>query len=244
MAWRAAVLTMGGALAAIVVGTLTYGSGGWPNGAVLLAFFLSSVVLSRIGRARKKQLVDAGKAGARDGTQVFANGLVASVCALLALTADPLWQLGFVGAFAAATADTWATEIGTLARGIPRSILTGKPVPTGISGGITYAGTAAALFGAIFIATIAYSVHASHVIIAVVAGGLTGMFVDSLLGATVQSLRYCTGCARLCETDRHVCGADTTLVRGASWMSNDAVNFAATLAGAATTMALAAFKIV
>ena len=235
---------MGGAFAAILVGTLTYGSGGWPNAAVLLAFFLSSVALSRIGRTRKKQLVDVGKTGARDGTQVLANGFVAAMCALLALTSNPLWQLGFAGAFAAATADTWATEIGTLARGIPRSILTGKPVPTGISGGITYAGTAAALLGAAFIATVAYAVHASHLIIAVAVGGVSGALFDSLLGATLQSLRYCTGCARLCETERHACGADTTLVRGAPWMGNDAVNFAATITGAATAMAVAALHLV
>ncbi|MBC5816181.1 MAG: DUF92 domain-containing protein [Candidatus Eremiobacteraeota bacterium] len=240
-AWRAKVLTGTGALAAVIIGTLVYGSGGWPNAAVLFAFFISSVILSRIGRARKKNLVDAGKLGARDGEQVLANGLVAAVCAMFALGGNPLWQIGFVAAFATATSDTWATETGTLVRVAPRSILTGKPMPVGLSGGVTSAGTAAALLGALFVALIALSVHASGAVLAVTIGGFTGCLVDSVLGATVQALRYCAGCKRYCETDPHVCGADTTLMRGANWMNNDAVNFLATVFGAATAIGVVYF---
>lgn len=229
-------------MAAAIVGTLVFGSGGWPNAWVLFAFFLSSVALSRIGRARKKRLVDTGKLGARDGAQVLANGLVAAVCAMLALGGHAaIWQAAFAGAFAAATADTWATEIGTLLNAVPRSILTGKPVATGLSGGVTLGGTLAALAGAAFIGFVAWFTHASAAFAAIAIGGFCGATIDSLLGATVQALRYCTGCARYCETDPHVCGADTTVVRGAAWMSNDGVNFLATLSGAAVTAALLYF---
>jgi len=224
-----------------MIGTLVYGSGGWPNAAVLFAFFLSSIILSRRGRARKKKLVDIGKHGARNGAQVLANGLVAAVCAMIALGGDPFWQIGFVAAFATATADTWATEIGTLARAQPHSILTGKPTLVGFSGGVTFAGTAAALLGALFVGLIALFSHASGALLAVTIGGFTGCIADSVLGATVQALRYCAGCKRFCETDPHVCGADTTLVRGANWMNNDAVNFLATALGAATAIGVAYF---
>ncbi|MFN2529159.1 MAG: DUF92 domain-containing protein [Candidatus Baltobacteraceae bacterium] len=240
-ALRTKMLTAGGALAAIIIGTLVYGSGGWPNAAVLFAFFLSSVILSRRGRARKKQLRDIGKHGARNGEQVLANGLIAAVCAMFAIGGNPYWQIGFVAAFAAATADTWATEIGTLARAQPHSILTGKPMRVGFSGGVTFAGTAAALLGALFVALIALYAHASGAVLAVTIGGFTGSVADSVLGATVQALRYCAGCNRSCETDPHLCGADTTLVRGANWMSNDAVNFLATAFGAATAIGAAYF---
>ncbi|MDP9018119.1 MAG: DUF92 domain-containing protein [Candidatus Eremiobacteraeota bacterium] len=227
-------------MAAVLVGALVFGSGQWRNTAVLFAFFLSSVVLSRIGRARKRALVDVGKAGARDAAQVLANGLVAAVCAVLAIQ-NPAWQIGFAAAFAAATADTWATEIGTLVRGTPHSILTGKPIATGLSGGITLAGTTALLAGAVFIALVARQAHASNAVAAIAVGGVCGALMDSLLGATVQALRYCTGCGRHCETDPHICGADTTLVRGAAWMSNDGVNFLATATGAGSAMALTYF---
>lgn len=232
------MLTATGGIAAVFIGAAVYGSGAWSNATVLFAFFLSSVALSRVGRARKKALVDAGKQGARDATQVLANGMIGSLCAVFALDGNPLWQVAFCGAFAAATADTWATEIGTLAGAVPRSILTGKPVAAGISGGITVVGTAASAGGALFVAGAAWLADASHAVIAIAAGGLAGSLADSLLGATLQALRYCAHCRRNCETDPHVCGADTTLVRGVYWMSNDGVNFLATLTGAAVSAGL------
>ena len=69
--------------------------------------------------------------------------------------------------------------------------------------------------------------------------GVVGAFADSFLGASAQALRYCPACARDCETDPHVCGTPTVLRRGMSWLGNDAVNLAATLAGAAIGVLLA-----
>jgi len=213
---------------------------------VLLAFFVPSVGLSRFGRRRKKQFIDIGKGGARDAWQVFANGGVATLCALGAGFAQSarrpatarLWIAGFAGAYAAATADTWGTEIGTLARGAPRSILTGRPIPTGLSGGITGWGTLAEIVGASWIGVCALAaLGPAAAFWPVVAGGVIGAFADSLLGATVQELRACPACARTCETDPHVCGTPTTLVRGIRGFSNDLVNFAATVAGAGAALA-------
>jgi uncharacterized protein (TIGR00297 family) len=251
-AWRAQALDRSGALAAFAVGTLTFGSGGWPFTLVLLAFFVPSVGLSRVGRRRKKQLVDIGKGGARNAWQVLANGGVATICAVAAGLASRsperfgdarLWIAGFAGAYAAATADTWGTEIGTLVRGAPRSILTGRRIAPGLSGGITRWGTFAEFAGALWIGlcTVA-TLGTSAVFFAVAAGGVSGAFVDSLLGATVQELRTCPACARTCETDPHVCGTPTTLVRGIRGFSNDLVNFTATVAGAATALAIALFS--
>jgi uncharacterized membrane protein len=88
---------------------------------------------------------------------VFANGGVATVCVLAWVflghsEASSIWFVAFAGAYAAATADTWGTEIGTLAERAPRSILTGKPLAAGLSGGVTQAGTAAEIAGAVLIA--------------------------------------------------------------------------------------------
>ncbi len=122
------MLTSSGAIAAALVGTAIFGSGGWRNAVVLLVFFVSSSVLSQLGRgsAAKRSLLRIGKSGARDGAQVLANGGIAAVCALAAMTGNPLWQVAFVGAVAAATSDTWGTEVGTLQEKQPRSILTRK----------------------------------------------------------------------------------------------------------------------
>jgi uncharacterized protein (TIGR00297 family) len=238
LAFRLRSLDAGGALMAFAVGTAAFGGLGAAGAGVLLAFFITSVALSRVGKAEKrKRLVDIGKTGARDASQVFANGGVAAICALLAL-ADARYGFAFAGAFAAATADTWGTEIGTLARRRPRSILTLRPVATGLSGGVTLPGTMAEVAGALFIALVAEA-FGLRAVGAVAAGGVAGALVDSLLGASLQSLRWCPQCRRACETEPHACGANTTPLRGLSFVSNDVVNLACTLAGAAVAFWLA-----
>jgi uncharacterized membrane protein len=226
-------------------------------------------LLSRAGKPRKRELVDIGKGGPRDAAQVLANGGVATACivawALLDHgSASSLWFIAFAGAYAAATADTWGTEIGTLAAEPPRSVLTGQPIATGLSGGVSPAGTAAEIAGAVLIAVLApvalvlalpagngtielagptalaflgarapYAGFALITIVPVFIGGFAGAWIDSLLGETLQDRRWCPSCERECETDPHVCGTPTERRRGLAWMSNDAVNFCATLAGAA-----------
>ncbi|GAC1577538.1 MAG: hypothetical protein NVS3B7_10880 [Candidatus Elarobacter sp.] len=206
-------------------------------------------MLSRIGKARKRALIDIGKAGPRTAMQVLANGGIATVCAVTwAATHEPRWVWAFAGAYAAATADTWATEIGTLVRGRPRSIFTLRPIATGLSGGITFAGTLAEIGGAAWLAAV--TVAACPYALAAVSSlpragtvlalaGVAGATFDSLLGGSIQELRRCDACNRRCETDPHACGSPARLVRGVSGVTNDAVNVAATLAGAIVAGALA-----
>ncbi|MDQ2857270.1 MAG: DUF92 domain-containing protein [Candidatus Eremiobacteraeota bacterium] len=240
-AYRTRSLSATGALAAIAVGTATFGALAFPGAFVLLTFFISSLGFSRIGRERKRELlIDVGKTSARDGTQVLANGGVAAVCALLALWVDARYAIAFAGAFAAATADTWGTEIGALSRSGPRSILTLRPIAIGLSGGVTVLGTLAEVAGAATIGVVAFGLtpHLATVA-AVAAGGVGGALLDSILGASLQSLRWCGQCRRATEREPHACGANTTPLRGLQWFGNDAVNFAATAAGAAIAVALA-----
>ena len=230
-AQRARALNASGAVAAFLVGAVTFAIGDWQAALVLFAFFVPSTILSRVGKARKRKLVDVGKHGPRDAWQVVANGGVAALALLLAPRLGAVAYAAFAGAFAAASADTWGTEIGTLARGTPRSIFTFKPVATGLSGGITWQGTAAEIAGACVVAAIAALLHVAP-FLPVAAAGVAGAFVDSLLGATAQALRYCPACERACETDPHLCGTPTLVRRGFGWFENDAVNLAATLTGA------------
>lgn len=218
-----------------------FAAGGWPYAAVLFAFFIPSTLLSRAGRQAKRRLVDTGKHGARDARQVLANGGIAAVCAVLAAASrQPALAAAFAGAFAAASADTWGTEIGTLAKAAPRSILTLRRIPAGLSGGVTPLGTLAEVAGAFTVAIVAWKAGVAGVL-AIGAGGCAGALADSLLGACAQQLRYCRTCERPCETDPHVCGAPTVRIRGWEWMTNDAVNALATLTGAATAACLSTF---
>jgi uncharacterized protein (TIGR00297 family) len=236
-AYRANALSRSGAFAAFAVGTIVFGAGGWQAALVLFAFFIPSTVLSRLGRARKRALVDVGKHGPRDAWQVLANGGVAALCILAAPRFGALYAAAFAGAFAAASADTWGTEIGTLVRGKPRSILSFAPIEPGLSGGITLLGTVATVAGACCVALVAWLVHLGP-FLPIAAAGIAGAFFDSILGAGAQALRHCPTCDVDCETNPHHCGTPAPLRRGFGWMENDAVNLAATFAGAVIAGAL------
>jgi uncharacterized protein (TIGR00297 family) len=217
-------------VAAAIVGALVWIFAGWQAVLVLLAFFVPSTAISRLGRARKRELVDIGKHGPRDAMQVLANGGVATVAAVLSHWFGAPLLAAFAGAFAAASADTWATEVGTLARSAPRSILTFRPLTPGLSGGVTWQGSAAQIAGSALVALVAVLVHMAP-FWPVLVGGVAGSLADSLLGATLQTRRYCPQCQRECETDPHACGSATNVRRGLLWFDNDAVNFVATLIG-------------
>jgi uncharacterized protein (TIGR00297 family) len=231
LAYRAHALSASGGAAAFAVGAIVFGSGGWRAAVVLFAFFLPSTLLTHIGRTRKRELADAHGDAPRNEWQVLANGGVAALCALLAAPGNAAFAAAFAGAFAAASADTWGTEIGTLSPAGPVSILTLRPLPAGRSGGVTPLGLIATLAGSFCVAGAAALVGIAP-LWRVAIGGVVGALLDSLLGASVQGLRWCTICACECETRRHDCGAATVLRRGVGWIENDAVNFAATLCGA------------
>jgi uncharacterized protein (TIGR00297 family) len=239
-AYAAGSLSRGGAIAAIGVGTLTFGVGGVLPGVLLLLFFISSSLLSRVGGARKRQVAAAfAKGGRRDAGQVMANGVLAALLSVgFGLTGDPLWLVGLTGALAAVNADTWATELGVLARQAPRMVTTGLRVDPGTSGAVTVVGTAAALGGALFISLPAAAAGRAPMLALIASvSGLAGSSFDSLLGATVQAIYTCPACAK--ETERHPfhsCGTPTVPLRGWRWLDNDGVNFAASLVGAVVSV--------
>ncbi|MBC8079901.1 MAG: DUF92 domain-containing protein [Gorillibacterium sp.] len=256
-------LTGSGWAAAVVVGTLLYALGNLVWFATLIAFFVSSSVLSKWKRYVKRQ-AEAGyeKTGGRDAWQVAANGLPGTLlCVAHAIWPSPLWLIAFIGIMAAVNADTWATEIGGLSRSRPRSILSGKAVPTGTSGGVSLLGTAASVAGAGFIGVVAFiclflspasAMDATNgiqlgylplfkvgivLILSAAIGGTLGAFVDSLLGATLQRMYRCTVCGSIVERQLH-CHKPTAFTRGFRWMNNDAVNIISSLFGAAVALAV------
>jgi uncharacterized protein (TIGR00297 family) len=229
-------LSLDGVLGAILVGTLTLGLGGWPWGLALVAFFISSSLLTRWRREGKLPLADLqAKGGRRDLGQVLANGGLGALLAVLsALFPHPLWPAAFVGALAAATADTWATEVGALSPHPPRLLTTGRPVAVGTSGGVTLWGLGAAFGGALFLGVTFFLAGGGlfwEAVPLALLGGLAGSTADSLLGATLQGLYRCVSCGKETERREH-CGRPTVPVRGLPWLTNDGVNFLATLVGA------------
>lgn len=230
-AYRKGSLSESGVLGAILVGTAIYAGGGPGWALVLIAFFVSSSGLSHYRQKAKSAALAEAKGGRRDFSQALANGGVAAGVAIASLLfPSPGWAAAFAGSLAAATADTWATEIGTLS---PRVVLvtTGRPVPPGTSGGVSWQGTMAGLAATAFIDLLAMSFLDAPPASALV-GGMTGMFADSLLGATRQAVFYCPRCGVETEKRRHGCGTRTVGRRGWLWLDNDVVNALGTVVGA------------
>ena len=161
--------------------------------------------------------------GARGTGNVLANSAVALAAVVgyaaaphLAVPAAP-FGFAFAGATATAMADTLSSEIGGLFDG-PRLVTTLRPVEPGTDGAITWQGELAGLSGALLVGALAaggaplldpVTPGGLAAAGAVVAAGVAGMTVDSLLGALI-------------EGDR---------------VGNQTVNFLATLGGAAVAVA-------
>ena len=241
--WRGS-LSESGVLAALVVGTVTYGLGGWQWGVLLGLFFITSSLLSHFKEAEKRQAAEKfDKGHQRDMGQVLANGGLGVLLALFTVFASsPLWAFAFMGVMATVTADTWATELGTLSRQPPRLITNGRLVEVGTSGGVSWLGTAVSLLGGLFIGLTAgwmgmgTSVWATAITGA--SSGLVGSLFDSLLGATVQQIYYCDSCQKDTERKIHKCGTTTHPLRGWFWLNNDLVNLIASLVGGGTAVFL------
>lgn len=233
LAWRAGALTRDGAVAATAVGALVFGAGGLPWAALLLTFFVSGSVMTRL--RRRKQGMRSG--GARDAFQVLANGGVAAVSALARLLfgASWVWDALVAGSLAAMTADTWATEVGIMTGARPRLLVGMRPVEPGTSGGVSGPGTLAGVAGAAVMAAAARAVLGPGAVAAgALRGAVVGLFLDSLLGATLQARYRCESCGTYVEVPRRHrsrCPGPIVHEGGLAWLDNDGVNAAAGLAG-------------
>ncbi len=233
ISYAARFLTRGGALAAFLLAVVIYGTGGWQWTLPIVAFFLLSSLLSKYGASRKAAFDQVfEKSSTRDGGQVLANGGVAGVIAICA-GLFPLYDFYplYLGALAAATADTWGTEIGVLTRGETFSVTSLKLIDPGTSGGVSKHGSIGGAVGAMLVALAGYPWYTElRTTLIVVAGGMMGSLVDSLLGATLQAQFRCVVCGKTTERRIH-CSRATELAGGLRWIGNDVVNGVCTFAG-------------
>lgn len=189
---------------------------GAPHSPLWLLFpaLVLAIGASRIGRARKEaQGTAEGKRG-RSAAQVAANLGVGALAGVLVPVMGTVPALALLLAAVGETAaDTLASELGQLARGTPRLLLTGKRVPTGTDGAVSLPGTLAGLGGAAFVCLLGQWVFALPwpAVALGGAGAVFGFFFDSVLGQVAER-------------------------RGL--LNNDAVNFLSTLAAALFVLGL------
>jgi len=204
-----------GAIAGGVACFLLFAGGGPAVFAVLCALFAVTWGSTRLGYRRKLALGLAERREGRNAWQVLANLAVAALSsAVFGATGNRVWLIAAIAALAEAATDTVASEIGQYRASTARMITTWKQVPAGTDGGLTIPGTVAGVAGGVVITAVALLggiIVPREVWIPSVAG-TAGMLFDSILGATLQRRK---------------------------WLSNQSVNFYATLAAAALAYAIA-----
>ncbi|RZK22556.1 MAG: DUF92 domain-containing protein [Hymenobacter sp.] len=207
---------MGGGL-----GLLIYLGAGWVGLALLALFFGLGTAASAWKAADKRRLglAEANK-GRRTASQVVANAGVASLLSLWAWWQPahaPLCRLLLAASFAAATADTLASELGNVYGRRYVNILTLRPDQRGLDGVISAEGTLLGLAGTALVASVYCLVYGwLPACWLLLVAGTVGNLSDSLLGATLERRGY---------------------------LPNDAVNFLNTLIGALTAAGLYAWSL-
>jgi uncharacterized protein (TIGR00297 family) len=222
-------LTMSGALASFIVGCSVYLGFGFRGLMILGVFFATSSLWSKYKKRHKSEVEQKVEKGdRRDAIQVFANGSALAFYAIIHHFHPSNWLLFmFLAAIAAANADTWASEIGSLYKKRPILLTTFKRVDPGTSGAVSILGTAAAFAGAAVISVVA-TVLWSHVVnfkltIFIVFFGFLGCMIDSVMGALFQVSYVCPRCGLETEKKNH-CGGKTKYLKGCKYMNNDVVN--------------------
>ena len=236
LSYKAKFLSRSGVIAAFCIGSIIIATGeNWLY--PLILFFTLSSFLTRISAYYKKTAKSENIP--RTASQVLGNGAVAALSAAGYLFyRDPALIILFLGSIAAATSDTWSTEIGAFSQTHPRLLTNFQQVERGTSGGITIIGVVGGIVGS---AALAFSglfifesesrvLYLESGAISVFIGGIFGNLFDSFLGVTLQSKNRCVVCDKITEDKLH-CGKPTIHSSGLPLLNNDSVNFLCTLAG-------------
>ncbi|MEW6982599.1 DUF92 domain-containing protein [Colwelliaceae bacterium 6471] len=185
----------------------------------------------------------------RDFLQVFANGLILIVLAMLSVNSDnhQLGQLAAIlGCIGAVAGDTWASDAGFIAKQQPRMLLTGKLVSVGTPGAVTKSGIfltglSGLVASLVFILVSHTPLSFPHkfdltfttsmiLIISAVCGGIFGALVDSILNTSFQGNYQAKNMNS--ESPKETSRSDS--VKGDIWLSNNLINFINSIVGAAT----------
>ena len=212
ISWRVGSASITGMLTGIIFSLIVIVFGGFTWFSIMLVFFGVGSLVARLNYKEKLQMgVAEENEGAREAKNVFANTVIAAICVVgfsmntqLGISGN-IFIFGFAGAIAAAMSDTLSSEIGILFENT-RLITTFSKVEVGTDGGVTVQGSLAGFVGAFSIGLLTSWTLGVGLGGAIVIGiaGVTGMVGDSVLGASLEG----------------------------EWMSNEGVNFMATLIGA------------
>ncbi len=184
-------LTLPAALTGGICAVLLTLSAGY-TGLILMTVFFLLGTLSTAWQKEKKQRLKAAEAdgGRRKAGQVLANAGVAAIAGALALIFPSIidyCRLMIGACFAAATADTLASELGMVYGRRFLNISTFKADQPGLDGVISLEGTLIGLAGSAIIAAIyAFGFGFNRHFFILLAAGTLGNLTDSVLGAVLE----------------------------------------------------------
>jgi len=121
--------------------------------------YAAFAVLGTLATMRRNKVIGkrAPKHASRGWQEAAIKGWIPLGCALIGrVTGDPAWYFAMTGAFAAALADTAATEMGLASKSRVFRLYPFGLAPTGSPGGVSFAGTLWGLVGALVIGIIGY----------------------------------------------------------------------------------------
>lgn len=220
-AYKLGSITPDGMVAAILTAVTLYTLGGVWLGSSLLAFFILGSAISKLSNERKQKAESLHEdSGARNWVQVICNSLPACVIAWIGYIYPDLEVIPILGfaVFAAAAADTFSSEIGMMSKGKVFNIFTGKPMPRGLSGGVSWIGLLAGLLGSTLLSLFALPEFGLRGMIFIIILGFLGSVFDSIIGILLQS-QYVGDGGQL--QDKRT---DKSPIKGLKIMTNNAVN--------------------
>lgn len=214
-------LTLNGVATAFMTGALIYGFGGLWLGLALIAFFVLGTVITKFKSKDKEEAKEEKASNPRNWTQVIANSLPAVILAFIYhLTGNKDILMIAFAVFAAASSDTFASELGTKTNSTVRSLATLKEVPKGLSGGVTIPGFVFSLIGSFLLALLSVPQFGTRGLLINTILGFLGAIIDSLLGATLQK-KYLNEEGHL-QDDPEYKGQE--IAKGLEYVSNSMVN--------------------
>ena len=267
LAYKLQFVDISGLISAFVVGFTIWYTGGAVSFIIILFFFLSAGLATKMKykEKAKQNLAQEGK-GKRSWINVLGSGIIPMIFSIAAYMtglspalAAAGWPFllfgGYVGAVATTTADTLASEIGVFSKSKPRLITNlRRKVPRGTIGAVSLLGEGAALFAGLFIGILVLifallipgmvpAITTSEQLIVIVPLSMLTAFIgcnlDSLFGAVLQNRFVCEICGAITDKEFH-CNYETKYVGGFKSFSNMHVNLGSSGMGAALGIVLGA----